>query len=100
MRLQICALLLCIPLFASGQDRSTELGRAAEQARAAYLALQEAEKRRAAGMEPLPEEHSGLAGGGSRLNEQYFARQGQLEQEVETARQRYENAQRRWNDLK
>ena len=100
MKRLIFALLLGTPLLALGQDRSTELGKAAEQARAAYLAFKDAEQRRTQGMDPKPEEHQGVAGGGSRLNDEYFARQAQLEQEVETARQRYENAQRRWNDLK
>jgi hypothetical protein len=38
--------------------------------------------------------------GGSRLNEAYLARQALLEQEVAAARKRYEEALKRWNDLK
>ena len=80
--------------------RSAELDKAVEDARAAYLALQEAEKRRDAGIESQPGERQGSAAGGSRPNEQYFGRQAQLEQEVEFARRRYEAAVKRWNDLK
>ena len=52
-------------------------------------------------VESLPGERTGsAAGGGSRPNENYFARQAILEQEVESARKRYEAALKRWNDLK
>ena len=81
-------------------NRTTELDKAVEDARAAYLALQEAEKRRDAGIESQPGERQGSAAGGSRPNEQYFGRQAQLEQEVDFARRRYEAAVKRWNDLK
>lgn len=81
-------------------SRTAELDKAVEEARAAYLALQEAEKRRDAGIESQPGERQGSAAGGSRPNEQYFGRQAQLEQEVEFARRRYEAAVMRWNDLK
>ena len=87
--------------FLFAQNRSAELDKAYEDTRAAYLALQEAERRRDAGLTPEPGERSGTAGGGaSRPNEQYFARQMQLEHEVELARKRYEAAAKRWNDLK
>ena len=81
-------------------SRTAELDKAVEEARGAYLALQEAEKRRDAGIESQPGERQGSAAGGSRPNEQYFGRQAQLEQEVEFARRRYEAAVMRWNDLK
>ena len=79
---------------------STELDKAVEEARAAYLVLQDAEKRRDAGVESQPGERQGSAAGGSRPNEQYVGRQVQLEQEVEFARRRYEAALKRWNELK
>ena len=101
MRRLILAVLLSIPLLAFGQDRSAELDKAVEEARAAYIALQDAEKRRDQGIESGAGERLGTAGGGaSRPNDQYWARQAQLEQEVEAARKRYEAAQKRWNDLK
>jgi hypothetical protein len=100
MRRLIIALLLSIPLLAFGQNRSAELDKAFEEARAAQLALKQAEERRDQGLESLPGERQGSAAGGSRPNEQYFGRQAQLEQEVEAARRRYEAALKRWNDLK
>jgi hypothetical protein len=101
-RLLLTLLLAGISTFATAQtNRSAELDKAVEEARAAYLALQEAEKRRDQGVESQPGERQGTAGGGgSRPNEAYFGRQAQLEQEVELARKRYEAAQKRWNDLK
>jgi hypothetical protein len=86
--------------FAQTSNRSAELDKAVEDARAAYLALQEAEKQRDQGLEPLPGERQGSAAGGSRPTEEYRGRQAQLELEVEAARRRYEAALKRWNDLK
>ncbi len=100
MKRLIIAALLSIPLLAFGQNRSAELDKAVEEARAAYLALKEAEQRRDQGVEPQSGERLGSAAGGSRPSEQYVGRQAQLEQEVELARRRYEAAQKRWNDLK
>jgi hypothetical protein len=101
MRPLIIAFLLSIPLLALAQNRSAELDKAYEEARAAYLALKDAEQRRDQGIEPQPGERLGTAaGGGSRPTEQYFWRQALLEQEVELARKRYDAAQKRWNDLK
>ena len=85
---------------ASAQNRSAELDKAYDEARAAYNALQEAEARRDRGVESLPGERQGSAAGGSRPTGNYFARQAILEQQVELARQRYETAMKRWNDLK
>src|SRR5689334_9790700 len=63
-----------------------------ERVRAAQKALQEAEAARAAGKEPLPGERIGTAGGGSRLNEAYDARQRSLDDAVERARRDLEQA--------
>lgn len=84
----------------SAQNRTAELDKAYEETRAAYNALQEAEARRDRGVESLPGERQGSAAGGSRPTVNYFARQAILEQQVELARQRYEAALKRWNDLK
>ena len=102
MKRPVLALLLAAfsSVLMAQANRSAELDKAVEDARAAYLALQEAEKRRDAGVESQPGERQGSAAGGSRPNEQYFGRQAQLEQEVEFARRRYEAAAKRWNDLK
>ena len=100
MKRLILALFLSTAALAVAQNRSVELDKAYEEARAAYLALREAEQRRDQGIETQPGERLGSAAGGSRPTEQYFGRQAQLEQEVELARKRYEAAQKRWNDLK
>lgn len=96
------ALLIATSSAAMAQpaNRGAELDKAVEEARSAYLALQEAEKRRDAGVESQAGERTGSAAGGSRPNEQYIGRQAQLEHEVELSRRRYESAQKRWNDLK
>jgi hypothetical protein len=97
------ALLITIPCIAFAQtpNRSTALDKAVEETRAAYIALQEAEKRRAEGVESLPGERIGTAaGGGSRPTEEYRGRQAMLEYDVEIARRRYEAAVKRWNELK
>ena len=82
------------------QNRSAQLDQAYDEVRAAYIALQQVTARRDQGVESLPGERTGSAAGGSRPNENYFARQAILEQEVELARKRYEAALKRWNDLK
>ncbi len=103
--MKAAATTLALALFfslhaASAQNRSADLDKAYEEARAAYNALQEAEARRDQGLESLPGERQGSAAGGSRPTGGYFARQAILEQQVELARQRYEAAMKRWNDLK
>ncbi len=92
--------LLAFATAVAAQNRSAELDRAYEETRSAYIALQQALARRDQGVESLPGERTGSAAGGSRPNENYFARQAILEQEVELARKRYEAALKRWNDLK
>ena len=88
-RLLLLLVLVGFFPFATAQsDRSAELDKAYGETRAAYLALQEAEKRRDAGVESQAGERTGSAAGGSRPNEQYIGRQAQLEQEVELARRR------------
>jgi len=101
-------LTLLVTLYASAAlaqqaapvDTRSALDKAYEEARSAQLALQAAEAKRDQGAETQGGERSGTAAGGSRPNENYFARQAVLEQEVMQARKRYEEAQKRWNDLK
>src|SRR5438067_6594783 len=100
MKRLVLALLLVAATGVAAQNRSAELDKAYQEARDAYNALQQALARRDPGMESLPGERTGSAAGGSRPNENYFARQAILEQEVELARKRYEAALKRWNDLK
>jgi hypothetical protein len=97
------ALTLACALLAGSavaQNRSAELDKAYEDARAAYIELQQAQARRDAGVEFQPGERQSSAAGGSRPTGNYFARQAILEQQVELARQRYDAAMKRWNDLK
>ena len=95
-------LILLAMLWASaiGAQERSALDKAYDEARAAQTALQAAEAKRDQGIESQGGERSGSATGGSRPNENYFARQALLEQEVAQARKRYEEAMKRWNDLK
>ena len=95
--------LLCLFAIATGvmaQNRTADLDKAYEEARAAYTDYQRALARRDDGVESQGGERSASAAGGSRPNGNYFARQAILEQDVEAARKRYEAALKRWNDLK
>lgn len=85
---------------AAAQDRRSALDQAYEEARAAAIALKEAETRRDQGLEPQQGEIQGTSAGGTRPTPQYLGRQQYLEHEVEMARRRYDAALRRWNDLK
>jgi len=100
MKRLVVASLLFFAAAAGAQNRSAELDKAYEEARSAYNEYQQALKRRDEGVESQPGERSGSAAGGSRPNQNYFARQAILEQEVESARKRYEATMKRWNDLK
>jgi hypothetical protein len=98
-RLLIVALLTTsATVFA--QNRSAELDKAYEEARAAGLALKEAEKRRDEGVEAQAGDRQGSASGGTRPTDQYLGRQLQLEMDVEQARKRNDAALKRWNELK
>ncbi len=100
MRPLLLAISLLVATAAAAQNRSAELNQVYEEARAASLALREAEARRDQGVESQPGERQGSAAGGSRPSENYFLRQAQLEQEVELARKRHDAAMKRWNDIK
>ena len=54
----------------------------------AEKALRDAEAAQAAGKEPLPGERAGTAGGASRLSDEYWSRQKELEVAVTDARKR------------
>jgi hypothetical protein len=101
MKRLIPVVLLCVSSALAAQtNRGAELDKALEEARAAYLALKEAEERRDQGVEPQAGERLGTAAGSTRPSEQYVVRQTELERAVELARLRYEGAMKRWNDLK
>jgi hypothetical protein len=103
-----CASLLLIAATAFAQNvpptaapqAPSQLDQAYDEMRASYVALQQAMTRRDQGLESQPGERQASAAGGSRPNENYFARQGILEQDVMFAQRRYEAALKRWNDLK
>lgn len=63
-----------------------------QRVREAEQAVKAAEDAKRAGEEPLPGERLGTAGGGSRLTDEYFERQKQLEQKVEDARRELNEA--------
>ena len=67
-----------------GQAQVDERGQAEK-------ALRQAEEALASGKEPLPGERIGTAGGSSRLNDAYWARQNRLQQNVDSARRRLDN---------
>lgn len=92
--------LIAVAMPLAAQNRTADLDKAVEEARAAYNDWQRALARRDQGIESQAGERTASAAGGSRPNENYFARQAILEQQVELARQRYEAAMKRWNDLK
>lgn len=100
LRSVLTLLMAALAVAAAAQNRSAELDKAYEEARAAYNAYQQALARRDQGIESQAGERTASAAGGSRPNENYFARQAILEQQVELARQRYEATMKRWNDLK
>ena len=101
MKRLIPIVLVCVSTALAAQaNRGAELDKAVEEARAAYLALKEAETRRDQGIEPLAGERLGTAAGSTRPSEQYVVRQSELERAVELARLQYEAAMKRWNDLK
>jgi len=65
---------------------------AKQEVAAAETAVQVAKRRLDLGREPLPGERRGLAGGGSRLTEEYEARIAGLEREVADAEARLQRA--------
>jgi hypothetical protein len=81
----------------TARERLDEAYRAYVQA---HEALRAAEERRDHGIEPLPGERLGIAGGGSRLAPEYFERQKSLEREVALAQWQLDQTLRRWNALR
>src|ERR1017187_2901967 len=76
------------------QQRERERERALDEADAEVIAaidaLKEAQRRREAGVEPLPGERMGDASGGTRLAPSYFERLQALDREVSAGQQRLE----------
>lgn len=95
MRALLSVLALVLAAAAAAQPGGTELDRAYDQFVAAHLALKKAEETRELGVEPQPGERIA-----TRLTDEYWARQKQLEDEVERARKRLDEAIARWNNLR
>jgi hypothetical protein len=91
---------LALAAAAAAQPGSSELDRAYNEMLAAQAALQKAENARGPGVEPQPGERVGIVGGGSRLSDEYWERQKQLEDDVERARKRLDAAIVRWNSVR
>ena len=73
--------------------------RADEAVRSALQRLASTEDAVSAGRAPVPDEHVGIADGGTRLRSEYFARQMQLEGAVLEARARLDDAYRRRREI-
>lgn len=81
-------------------SRSEKLDSADTEVRAAQQALEGAKARLEQGAEPLPGERTATAFGTTRLNDRYFARQQALQQDLERANARLDEAYRKRNDAK
>ena len=75
-----------------GEARQQRLREATQEVEAATQALAQARSQLEAGKEPLEGERTGTAGGGSRLNDSYWARQAANEQAVARAQARLDAA--------
>jgi hypothetical protein len=80
------------PVDQSAEARLQRLRNATAEVEAATQALAQARAQLEAGKEPLPGERTGTAGGGSRLNEDYWARQAANEAAVAKAQSRLDAA--------
>jgi hypothetical protein len=80
------------PAAAPGADRAARLRTADAEVRAATESLERARAQLQAGVEPLPGERTGTAGGGSRLNEAYDERQAANRKAVADAEERLQRA--------
>jgi hypothetical protein len=75
-----------------GDARLQRLREATQEVEVATQALAQARAQFDAGKEPLPGERTGTAGGGSRLNDEYWARQAANEQALAKAQARLDAA--------
>jgi hypothetical protein len=76
----------------AADNRAQRLRAATQEVEAATQALAQARAQLETGKEPLPGERTGTAGGGSRLNDSYWARQAANEQAVAQAQARLDAA--------
>lgn len=80
--------------------RRDALERATRELEAANAALAEAQRHLEVGREPFPEEFKGIAGGGSRLSEEYEQRQAANARAVAEAKARVERAEEELNRVR
>ena len=98
--LLVVLVTLAAALGAQEQDRSALLARAYEEVVASGASFKQAEEAREVGKEPLPGERLGTKSGYSRLAPEYWERQKQLEDDVERAKARLDEALTRWNAVR
>jgi hypothetical protein len=84
----------------SARDTAEKRREAQQQLEAARNELSSAQAALADGKEPLPGERLGIAGGGSRLSDDYWARQQRLKDAVTEAQQKIDAAQAALNSLR
>ncbi len=80
------------PAARPGDARVLRLREATAEVETATQSLAQARAQFEAGKEPLPEERTGTVGGGSRLNDSYWARQAANEEVVRKAQARLDAA--------
>jgi hypothetical protein len=80
--------------------RRDALERARRELDGANADLARAQSRLEAGRQPLPEEYKGIAGGGSRLGEEYEQRQAANERAVTQAKARVKRAEEELNRVR
>lgn len=100
MRALLIALALALATAAAAQPGGSKLDRAYDELVAAHKTLEQAQAARELGVEPRPGERIGTVSGHSRLTDEYWERQKRLEEEVEVARKRLEQAIARWNSVR
>ena len=81
-------------------DRESQFQQAQANLNDARANLVAAERQLANGKEPLPGERTGIVGGGTRLNDNYWARQRDNEAAVANARQAVQDATNALNQLR
>jgi len=100
----VMLLALGMPVSAQEQGRAAALALAYDEMVAAQAALQRADEARQSGVEPLPEERRGTVSASgrrrTRLSDEYWERQHQLDKDFELARRRLDEATTRWNELR
>ena len=94
MKRLVFVFLLLAASAVTAQERMSDLDKAYEDARVECTALKDVASLF------TPGERLGTVAGKSRLTQNYFERQAMLDQELERARERCEQAMKRWNDLK